>query len=966
MNKRYKLYKDGKRLVIGTISVVGLTSFFGGLQVDASTTDQSSAVANVQLQKPDTKEQPNAQADEAPQINVNSDIATSVPANTTQTAGKSMIDDATKTVQQSGEVAKKAGIDVTQTPDEQVVLKQDNVTSETRKALASLNQQEQALKQATIIQQANQHAKAVADSQHDKASAQVESENKAADDNLDKQIASAKQAGLSVNVEIANSSPDYTSLKGLEGQALLSAMASNIEKFRQASSDGITATNADVKKLATMTAEYNQKKADFESATADRNQAIQKGKDDLTKARGALDKQTEIAKQAGISVNVEIANSSPAYTSLEGLEGQALLSAMVNNIETYSKAVSNGVQGMNADTAKLAAMTAEYNQKKADFATATTNRHQAIQKGNDELAQARGALDKQTEIAKQAGISVNVEIANSSPAYTSLEGLEGQALLSAMVNNIETYSKAVSNGVQGMNADTAKLAAMTAEYNQKKVDFTTATANRAQAIQTDSQNLSQAHDALDKQIALSKVAGLEVSLAVSQSTPDYKAIAGLTGQALLDNMTYNIDLYHKAIVNSVSTTRANIAKLASLTDEYKKAAAAYEGEKDKIDKANASKKQAYDKLVLARDNAIKAAVAEGDQHYQGTYDLNAYYGGYLNGKINYDYTYHWDVNKNNFVITNVSFHYSPEGAYHKGAGFWDTVYIQGPKYAIPNDSAKGNIQRGADLKENGNTLWDEVKSSQYGVMFYLSQNNRTGEVVVHQDNRAGVPFEATRLSNGDYELARFISRNRQGDSSVHNSEYANWIIGNKVVAHSSIPENPNVPKYEITPLYPNAPKLYIAKTIITDSPLADAPSPEKTTVTKHTPFLLPTSESPVIPKATVTMQSVDELPVATAPKKVQVSVTKHHVSVLPSAETPKNQKATMHNLVVQTVPTPTNEPIFVPVQQPTTQSVSVLPQTATSTQRYEAQQIAMAGLAVTLVGLGAVVAKRKYQNSHVI
>lgn len=237
-------------------------------------------------------------------------------------------------------------------------------------------------------------------------------------------------------------------------------------------------------------------------------------------------------------------------------------------------------------------------------------------------------------------------------------------------------------------------------------------------------------------------------------------------------------------------------------DNYKKAYADYIDKKGAIQKRNADKKAAYDKLVDQREAEIKKATDKGDQHLSGTYDLNNYYGGYLNGKVSYDYTYHWEMKKDTFVISKVSLQFQKQAPDHKGAGFWDTVYVQGPKFAIPEDSAKGNIKGGADLKEDGNSLWNQVKDTKYGVMFYLSQHNKTGEMISHQDTDAGIPYEAVQLENGDFEVARFISRNLQRNSE---GEYANWIVGNRIIAHSDIPVEPKKPDYEPEPKQPVKP-----------------------------------------------------------------------------------------------------------------------------------------------------------------
>ncbi len=372
-----------------------------------------------------------------------------------------------------------------------------------------------------------------------------------------------------------------------------------------------------------------------------------------------------------------------------------------------------------------------------------------------------------------------------------------------------------------------------------------------------------------------KQSGVQVTEKTEKVTPKFKDLKGLTGKALTDAMAHNIGEYNKAIERAVSKEKQDTKTIQALRQERDKAMADYRTELARVTKVNTDRKNAYDKLVLDRETAIKAAIAKGDQHYTGTYDLNGYYGGFLNGKVHYDYTYHWDNAKRTFVVTKVDIRFDSQSPDKKGAGFWDTVYVQGPKFAIPQDSAKGHIQGGADITENGDTLWQQIKNPKYGVLFYLSQNNKTGQVVVHQDNTAGVPYEAVQLPNGDYELARFISRNRQGNPGVRDSEYANWIIGNKVVAHSDIPTESTPPTYEKEPVEPAPLKGTATYYEVETLPKADTPAPQKLSFNlynvKTTPVSVETPKTYETPKVTPTVAPAPQAKVTQASALPQTS-----------------------------------------------------------------------------------------------
>ncbi|WP_349584071.1 KxYKxGKxW signal peptide domain-containing protein [Leuconostoc citreum] len=513
---------------------------------------------------------------------------------------------------------------------------------------------------------------------------------------------------------------------------------------------------------------------------------------------------------------------------------------------------------------------------------------------------AQETVNKSAQAAKDAGVEVKT---NPTKEVT----LNDQ-------NTVSESNKVLTD----LNAQDQAVKQATATQKANTEAYKDSTAQRDEATQKGESELAESTSKQDEAIKAAQDQELAVSVKVAQLSPEYQSLTGLTGKALLDAMAANIKLYNDAVAQGVSVQNADTATLQKLTAEYQAKYAAYATEKARVEKSNADKKAAYDKLVLDRETAIKAAVDKGDQHYTGTYDLSGYYGGFLKGKLHYDYTYHWDASKNTFIITKVDMNFESATPDKKGNGFWDAVYVQGPKFAIPQDSAKGNIQYGADLKENGNTLWDEVKDTKYGVQFFLAQNNKTGETVTHQTLSSSVPYEAVQLANGEFEFARFISRNRQGDSSVPNSEYANWMIGNRVLVQLNIPPVPGVPTYDAEPTAPDKPELSVQRFTVVTLPGAEEPEPLSITITPYTVKLTPVKVTKQVPPTPVTVNHVDK---------------------------------------------PVTKEVVPPVSQasPVVQEKSALPETDAS--QYTDEQVAMVGVLTALMGIGLAGARRQYQKN---
>ena len=384
-SKTYKLYKSGKLWVVGAVAVAGVAVSANTTRVSADTVSNADAQAvqttdatqnNKQVQltasSTDTSTDKATTDDATKTATVSltaekSTVPTTAGTSVTQDQAKDIVDKAQDTVKNDADTASKAGIDVTTGKTTDVTINNDNASSKTNEVLSDLNKQDQAVKDATAKQQANDQAYDKATMDQKDATTQGQADLDQATSDLDSQIDTSEKAGIKVNVEVAQSSPEYKDLSGLEGQDLLDTMAYNINLYKQAIADGVASEKADTATLAKLTAEYQQNQADYAKANSDRDEAVEKGQSDLNNAISDLDKQVEARKNAGLDVSVEVSKVSPKYKDLTGLDGQDLLDAMAYNLDLYNKAVASGVASEKDDAETLAKLTAEYQKQVADY-----------------------------------------------------------------------------------------------------------------------------------------------------------------------------------------------------------------------------------------------------------------------------------------------------------------------------------------------------------------------------------------------------------------------------------------------------------------------------------------------------------------------------------------------------------------------------------------------------------------------
>jgi hypothetical protein len=329
--KKYKLYKSGKLWVAEAVAVVGVAVTANTTTVSANTVSNADAQAvtttnttkndkQVQLtasSTDQTKTDDTAKADTVSSTAEKSTVPTTAGSNVTQDQAKDSVDKAQDTVKNDADTASKAGVNVTTGKTTDVTINDDNASSKTDEVLSDLNKQDQAVKDATAKQQANDD-KATTDQKDDTTKGQADIDKSTAD--LDKEVDHAKQAGIDVSVEVSKTAPEYKSLKGLEGQDLLDAMAYNIDLYNKAIADGVATQNQDAQTLAKLTAEYQKQVADYQAKKA----AVDKANADK---KAAYDKAVAEFEKA---VNTEISMSAKTQTDASSGQYKTFMTSTVN------------------------------------------------------------------------------------------------------------------------------------------------------------------------------------------------------------------------------------------------------------------------------------------------------------------------------------------------------------------------------------------------------------------------------------------------------------------------------------------------------------------------------------------------------------------------------------------------------------------------------------------------------------
>ena len=262
------------------------------------------------------------------QSEVKSDIPTAVPANATQEQAVKAVDGAQATLKDSVSSAKEAGVAVKEGDTKEVVISDGNASEKTSEVLTDLNKQDQAVKEAQAKQEANQKAYEETSANREKAVKDGQSSLSASTKEVDQLMEQAKKAGLLVTETTTDKTPNYKETKGLTGDALRKVMAENVALYKEAIKAGIALQNKSVEDLKRDLALYQANQKAYTQANTAHKDAKSAGVADLELANGRQNQVVDLAKKNGVAIATKTETTSPTYTPVARLEGDALLKAI--------------------------------------------------------------------------------------------------------------------------------------------------------------------------------------------------------------------------------------------------------------------------------------------------------------------------------------------------------------------------------------------------------------------------------------------------------------------------------------------------------------------------------------------------------------------------------------------------------------------------------------------------------------
>lgn len=435
------------------------------------------------------------------------------------------------------------------------------------------------------------------------------------------------------------------------------------------------------------------------------------------------------------------------------------------------------------------------------------------------IDQAQATVNTNVDTAKQAGVQVtqaptqNVTLNNNNVVPKTNE----------VLSDLNKQDVAVQQA-------TATQQANQRAYQTAQTDYTT-------TVKQGQTDLTTATNTLDNQVADSQKAGVQVNTVANEVKPDYKDTKGLVGQDLLNAMSYNIDLYQKAINGAVATETQDTKTLEAMTVAYQQAIAAYNAEKARVDASNAQKKAAYDQALSAYLNGTNVKtvmqantdtdMASGQYQTFMTADVNQQTGefslkhdmndgvsiigrGELKGKVNYQVTSNGDGT--------------------------ETIKVTG--IDLYNYSYQ-NLNRNTAVNKNIN--------------FHVYDNNGTELYTVAHDGQNSFSNDI----NKSFALNQTFTLTPGQQSSLFDFLKIddNWIWnthGKVYIAFQNTNEEPQLPNYNPQPKEPVAPTATVHKVTVAELPAPEAPEAQKVTVHGYNVTLTPDVPAPMAPTATAT------------------------------------------------------------------------------------------------------------------
>ena len=143
---------------------------------------------------------------------------------------------------------------------------------------------------------------------------------------------------------------------------------------------------------------------------------------------------------------------------------------------------------------------------------------------------------------------------------------------------------------------------------------------------------------------------------------------------------------------------------------------------------------------------------------------------------NIDVTWHYDIAKNQVIVTNVKIDMQRIDPNTKGGGFWDSVVFMNPSVFVPEEVGTF-LPPAPDLPGiNGDSLWQKIGAGngKSGIFAFFTQNNATWNYSIKHSNN-GIPFVAKNVGNGTWQLLSSVARwNNGGKQTGHNEWSVEW------------------------------------------------------------------------------------------------------------------------------------------------------------------------------------------------
>lgn len=203
-----------------------------------------------------------------------------------------------------------------------------------------------------------------------------------------------------------------------------------------------------------------------------------------------------------------------------------------------------------------------------------------------------------------------------------------------------------------------------------------------------------------------------------------------------------------------------------------------------------------------------------DQHTKGTQTYVN--GGYMNLTCNYDITWHYDISKDQVIVTNADVKLvrkDPEKYADMTNGFWDSFAFVKPNATIPHEDGTytwADEPNHSDLPGvNGDYLWNMVKSD--AMAFFSQDSNRTASPYVIKYSTQ-TPYVAAKNADGTYTLMLTLDRYRDGVTAIGQPNRPVWTVDSKKVTIS-------IPQRKTTEVHYRYNTVMVPKTTIGDQPV---------------------------------------------------------------------------------------------------------------------------------------------------